>query len=41
MMLGREDHPLHTGTLERGDPLLDIEDGWVEGLRRGIAIAPL
>ena len=40
-MLGSKDNTLHTCTLERGHPLLYIQDGGSEGLRWCIAVAPL
>ena len=40
-MLGGKDDTLHTCTLERGHPLLHIQDGGSEGLRWCIAVAPL
>ena len=41
MVLGGEDDPLHTSTLERAHPLLGVEALGSEGLSGGVAIAPL
>ena len=41
VVLSGKNNPLHTGTLESSDPLLDIKYGWGKGLCRRIAIAPL